>query len=424
MATPPVETPADATPETMKVMEDQFEGLDAVVDRMSPLFGQYMQLRQKSQSIFRRMNMIFSLGQGQTSMNFETFQKDAEELQKLYEEMVIIRADMAYDNLKKTFNMKSATAADMEGNLQSELETAMKPFETEELGSVRGRLAEICTEASQSPVGILGEGAIGYYIIDKKGQIIPHFQKLEKDIRLLEDTEKTFTTMISPTRAKEAQQLLGFIRKLRSGLEQIRNIDPQARELRQWQEGLKVHHDWRPLRMLLALTGGAFSVLGLGMAVAGKGFNQEATGLWMGVAILAARPDLLQSGEKSTLQSIQALDHKSIHRFLTEKDWSGEKGKLAFLEVQDAAHNGNPELFDGLKDAKEVYRYQIDELLGKKNKGPAAELLKSSKMSDKDRAQAIHLFGKEYDDGQKEMIEVALMWGNYGIVQAGPRGTP
>lgn len=416
----PVETPADMTQKTVDVMESQFDMLDAVVDRSHPQFGEYMERRQKAQSIFKRMNMMFGIGQGHASMNFAAFQKDAEELQRLYEENVAIRAGMVYDSLKKEFRIDRAT--DMETSLQEEMEEAMAPFRSEELGSVRGRLAEICTEASQSPVDLLTEGTIGYYMIGNQGKIIPHYQKLERDIKLLHDAEETFRTMLSPIRAKEAERLLNFIRKLRAGLENIGNIDPQSKEMYRCSKQFETKHNWKPLRIFLAFTGGLFSVMGLGLAAAGKGFS-PATGFWMAVAIGAARPDLFQGGDKAALESIKALDHKKIHYFLTDKNFHGKEGVQAFQDIQFAAESGNAELFHSLKDAPNVNRMQIDELLGT-DKGTTSELLKSTKMSDADRADAIRLFGEDYDDGQKEMIETALTWGEYGIAKAGSAGTP
>ncbi|MDD5055140.1 MAG: hypothetical protein PHZ00_02625 [Candidatus Peribacteraceae bacterium] len=429
METSPIDTPAEATPETVQTMLDQFNALDAVVDKSSDLYPQYRERQRKAIEIFRRMNLMFGIGHGQSNMNFAAFQKDAEELQRLYEENISIRAGMVYERLKKNYGIDRAT--DMESSLHGQLDAAFKdpvvsnpsaiqtPLENQE--DIRGRLQEICTEMSQNPVNLLTEGTIGYYMIDGKGAIIPHFQKLDKDLAYLDDAEKTLTAWAESMNTSDIP-IIQFVRKLKSGLEQIRNIDPQSKELYQWQKQFNVKHDWKPLRILLALTGGLFSVMGLGLAAAGKGFS-PATGFWMAVAIGAARPDLLQGGDKAALESIKALDHKKIHYFLTEKDIQGKDGVQAFQDIQLAAESGNAELFHALKDAPNVYKHQIDELLGT-DKGKTSELLKNSRMSDADRAQAIQLFGREYDDGQKEMIETALQWGEYGVAKAGRAGTP
>jgi hypothetical protein len=425
----PVETPAQATPETVQAMLDRFNALDAVVDKSSDLYPEYRDRQQKAQEIFKRMNLIFGIGQGRATMNFAAFQKDAEELQRLYEENVGIRAGMVYNRLKRDFRIDRAT--DMESSLQEEVDAAFKdpvlsgptaaktPLENQE--GIRERLKEICTETSVSPVQLLTEGTIGYYQIDRKGQIIPYFQKLDKDLAFLEDAERTLVAWSQSFGAADIK-IVQFIRKLKGGLQQIRDIDPQSQELYQWQQQFTTKHDWKPLRILLAVTGGLFSVMGLGLAVAGKGFS-PATGLWMAVAIGAARPDLFQGGGKAALESINALDPKKIHYFLTEKDFHGKDGIQAFQEMQFAAETGNPELFDALKDATNVNGMQIDELLGT-DKGKTSELLKSTKMSDADRAEAIRLFGRDYDDGQKEMFETALQWGELGIAKAGSAGTP
>ncbi len=412
---PDIETPAQANEETVNVVKEQFRQLDDLIDKTHPKYKEYEKLQNNAQQTFQRMEKMLTMP-GVSAENFRAFVNGARDLQKLYEQCVNIHAEMVYDKLKRTFNVDKTST--VEKTLFSEVRTAFGPFQSDEFKSIEARLQTISETASKQPVDMLNGtaegGAVGYYYLDRAtGKIFPNFRKLEGDIQSLEEDEKTFIAQLGPgATGKHAQRVLQIIGKLKAGLQEIQRIDPQSLEIWKWQQSLNIDHDMRPLRLMLMVSGGLCSVLGIGMALKGKGISPS-TGLWMTVAVLAARPDLFRGGDEKVLESIRALDHEKLHEFLTEHDWKDDKGIAAFKQIQDVRED---ETFIGLVGQNTVNKLQIEQLF--KKKSPAFELLTSDKMSDSNRAEALHLFGSKYDDGQKEMIEWTLRLGEFGIAKA------
>lgn len=353
-----------------------------------PKEAEYVRISEQAKATIGRMTLALSMPTG-----FPILEQAAEQLKELYEQAVIIRAEIAHENIRKSFGV--SPGQDLETTLEAEVEKA-----TEVLGSglakpITDDLMNLARAFDVNPADTM-EGSVDgnkfFMAFNHKTGV--NFEQVDKARARIDRLRQAARTH------PELAALAALADKFEAGLQSVEASDPARLAHHKWYQETFAgkRTNWRPAMTLLRLLAAPIFAVGLAQTAMSKDHTvSPATVLWGGILIL---PGMAWDNATRVIDGMYALGSKHIHE-LVALGFKGVDGKAAFEELQDICKT-KPSLLKSLqKSDKPLTMSQI----GMLTDGKETALTKvMAKIPEDKRAAALQTFGRAMNDADAEYV--------------------
>ncbi len=368
----------------------KWKQLDAIIQPTHPRFSEYQKLAQTARGLITRVGLSLTIPEaGSAALAM------AKQAADLYLKAVDIRASMFSIGLQK--ELRLAPGVSVESALMKNIDPLK---DIERLKPIANDLERAAKGLAVNPSDVLsGNGVSGNIFFSKgrNGEVEVDYEKVN-EVRDTVESLKKNGMGLHPSVAP-------LVRQMETGIRMLEAINPVKFAGNKFFHEVQKRNAWDsgPLKLVLGVSGGLLSALGLGYSVFTGSSIQWPTFMWAGISAYSLYPNLFNGAGKNAMIALETMNSPQMHEFFA-LGFKGPQGVKAFKELQEMDTEKRSAWQQLTKTNVLINGAQLGFVA---KKGGALEQVMLS-MNEGKRAEALRKFGAPMNGGDRELMEKVI----------------